>query len=101
MTLIIKPTTITEAAVAGVRILTVLIGGSAAIGGFVSKHDLAGLIAYLQSQQFIPVAGAIAAVATFGYGLWRTYKTKKSLLAVAEAVPDEIATILPKNGNQS
>lgn len=96
MTLIVKPTTIIDAAVAGTRVVTVLIGGATAIAGFLSKHDLNGLISYFQSNQFVPVAGAIAALATFGYGMWKTWQTKKSLVALADAVPDEIAILKTK-----
>ena len=93
MTLIVKPTTIVDAVVAGARVTTVLIGGATAIAGFLSRHDLNGLITYFQSNQFVPVAGAIAAIATFGYGMWKTWHTKKSLIALVDAVPDEIAIL--------
>lgn len=93
MTLIVKPTTIVDAVVAGARVTTVLIGGATAVAGFLSRHDLNGLITYFQSNQFVPVAGAIAAIATFGYGMWKTWHTKKSLIALVDAVPDEIAIL--------
>ena len=101
MTLIVKPTTIVDAVVAGARVTTVLIGGATAIAGFLSRHDLNGLITYFQSNQFVPVAGAIAAIATFGYGMWKTWKTKKSLIALVREVPDEIAMLKTKKDNQS
>lgn len=94
--LIIKPGTIVTTLAAAGRMLTILIGGFTAIMGFATKHDLVGLTNYFQSSAFLPVAGALAAIISVGYGLWKTWKTKKSLIAVAHAAPDEISIVLGK-----
>lgn len=79
------------------RLLTVLIAGGTAILGFIGKRDLSGLVAYIQSNEFTPVAAAIAAVITGGYGLYKTHLRKKALLVVknspATIVPDDILTV--------
>lgn len=84
---------------AALRILGVLIGGGTAILGFVGKRDLAGLIAYVQSSDFTAVAGALAALVSFGYGLWSTYRRKQDLITVARAAPDALATVIEKGSS--
>lgn len=79
---------------AALRITAVLIGGVTAVLGFVGKRDLSGLIAYVQSSDFVAVAGALAAVISFGYGLWHTYRQKSNLVTVAKAAPDSVATVV-------
>lgn len=81
---------------AALRILSVLVGGFLAVVGFISQRDLSGLIAYVQSSEFTSVAGAIAAVLSFGYGLWSTYWHKRALETVANTVPDSVATVVSK-----
>lgn len=91
--IVVSPSAIQAALVAGLRTLTVLAGGATAIAGFVGKRDLSGLIAYVQSSDFLAVAGAIAAAASFGYGVWKTYSRKKDTVTLARMVPDAVATV--------
>lgn len=92
--IVVSASAIQTTLLAALRILGVLIGGATAILGFVSKRDLTGLIAYVQSSDFVAVAGALAAVISFGYGLWHTYRQKANLVTVAKAAPDSVATVV-------
>lgn len=93
----ISPSAIQDTLFAGLRILTVLLTGGTAILGFIGKRDLAGLVAYIQSSDFTPVAAALAAVATAAYGLYQTHYKKKALLAVKASqstiVPDDVLAV--------
>lgn len=74
---------------AALRVLSVLIGGWTAFIGFVGKRDLSGLIAYIRSDDFLPVAAAILAVVAFGYGQVKTYlraRTDANVKAMAPAI---------------
>lgn len=99
--LIVTAGAIQETLFAALRVLGVLIGGGTAILGFIGQRDLAGLTAYVQSSDFTAVAGAIAAVVSLGYGMWRTYRRKQALVMVADAVPDAIATVVKKRSEGS
>lgn len=94
--IVVSASAIQTTLLAALRILGVLIGGATAILGFVSKRDLSGLIAYVQSSDFVAVAGALAAAISFGYGLWHTYRQKSNLVTVAKAAPDSVATFVDK-----
>lgn len=99
--LIVTAGAIQETIFAALRVLGVLIGGGTAVLGFVGKRDLAGLTAYVQSSDFTAVAGAIAAIVSLGYGMWRTYRRKQALVMIADTVPDAVATVVKKPSDGS
>ena len=82
---------------AALRVIGVLFAGGTAILGFVGKRDLTGLINYIQSSDFTPVAAAIAAVITFAYGLYKTHFNRNALIATKTSprtiVPDDVLTV--------
>lgn len=93
----ITGTAIQDTLAALFRILTVLLTGGTAILGFMAKRDLSGLVTYIQSSDFTPVAAALAAVITTAYGLYKTHLRKKALITVknspATIVPDDVLTV--------
>lgn len=93
----ISPGAIQDTLFAALRILTVLLTGGTAILGFIGKRDLAGLVAYIQSSDFTPVAAALAAIATAAYGLYQTNYKKRALLTVKASastiVPDDVLSV--------
>lgn len=56
------------------RQLSLVMGSITAILGFLSSENVAGLWAYVQSQQFLTAIGAAGALAAFLYGQWRTLR---------------------------
>lgn len=91
--IVVSPSAMQAALVAGLRTLTVLAGGATAIAGLVGKRDLAGLIAYVQSSSFLTVLGAASAAVSFAYGVWKTYSRKKDTVTLARMVPDAVAQV--------
>lgn len=88
--IIISPGTIQTTLAALLRVILVLAGGFTAIVGFLGKRDLAGLVGYIQSDDFTPVAGALAAAISLGYGLWKTHQRKAQLLKVEPLLPSHV-----------
>jgi hypothetical protein len=77
---------------AGVRSIVLVISAVTALAGLVSKHDLAGLIAYVQSSDFITAAGIAIAAGSFVWGQIKTRKRAVQLATMATILPDTIAT---------
>lgn len=94
--IVVNPSSVGEQISAGIRTMTVLAGGIAAILGFLGKRDVVGLVAYMQTGAFLPVAGAIAATGAFLYGQWKTIMRKRQMVRVAEAAPDRVAVVQTK-----
>ena len=91
----VNPSPASDQVQAGLRSLVLVIGAVGAILGFVGKHDLAGLINYLQSAAFVPAALVLASAASFVWGQWKTRHRAKQLISVASspAVPDSVAKL--------
>ena len=66
-----------------VRAVVLVIGAVTTIAGFVSKHDLAGFIAYVQSSAFLTVAGLVSTGIAFGWGYWKTGHRGRQLANLA------------------
>lgn len=94
--IVVSAGTIQTTLLAALRMLAVLIGGLVAIFGFIAKRDLTGLIAYVQSSDFLAVAGAIAALASFAWGAWKTYRTKHDLVTVTREVDNSVGVVVEK-----
>lgn len=92
--IVVSAGTIQTTLLAALRMLAVLIGGLTVLFGLVAKRDLAGLIAYVQSSDFLVVAGALASLGSFAWGMWKTYRTKHDLVTVARAADDSVATVV-------
>lgn len=90
---VVNPSAAGDQITSALRTLVVLIGGVAAIVGFLGKRDLAGLVTYLQTGAFVPIMGAAGAVLAFLYGQWKTIMRKRQLVTVAAAAPDSVAIV--------
>lgn len=54
-----------------IRTLLLLIGAVTALAGFIAKRDLAGFITYVQSREFLQVAGVLLTAGTFAWASGR------------------------------
>lgn len=93
---ILTPGTLQSTLLAALRGLAILLAGFTAIIGFVGKRDLAGLITYVQSGDFVPFAAAAIALGSFVWGVWKNYQRKKMLLDVEPFVRDSLLTVQNK-----
>lgn len=91
--IVVNPSPAAEQISAGIRTLIVLVGGISAIIGLLGKHDILGLVVYLQSSAAVPVVGAAGAVGAFLYGQWKTIVRKREAVTIAAAAPDSVAVI--------
>jgi hypothetical protein len=94
---VITPGTFQSTALAALRGLAILIAGFTAIIGFLGKRDLAGLITYVQSTDFLPFAAAVIAGGSFVWGVWKNYERKKMLLKVEPYVRDSLLSVQRKS----
>jgi hypothetical protein len=69
-----------------IRQVLLVVGGVIAAVGFLSRRDMAGLWAYLQTDDFMTVAATAATLGTLAYGQWR-------LVTIADSAPDEVAVV--------
>lgn len=70
-----------------------VIGGAVTIVSFLSAKDMAGLWAYLQTDEFIAWVGMAATFGSLGYGQWRSLQNTADLTAIGREVPDDIAVV--------
>lgn len=77
--------------------LVMLITFSTAVLAFVSKHDLAGLINYLQGDAALPALSLIAALGASGFSLVRSYLRKRREVRFADAAPEAVAVVVNKS----
>ncbi len=98
--IVVSAGTIQTTLLAALRMLAVLIGGLTVLFGLVAKRDLAGLIAYVQSSDFLVLAGALASLGSFAWGMWKTYRTKRDLVTVTRAVDNSVGVVV-ENGPPS
>lgn len=84
-----------DQAESAVRFVLLAISVVSALAGFVSKHDLAGFIRYMQSSDFLTALAAVIGVATFAWGQWKARHRSNQLAAIAAdpRVPDAVATL--------
>ena len=89
----VNPSAVMAQAPVLLRQLLLVIGGAAAVIGFASASDLAGLWAYLQSDQFVTVFVAGSGLVTLLYGQWKTHRDRVRLVTIAQAAPDAVAQV--------
>lgn len=94
--IVVSPGAIQATIYALLRVLVVLVGGATTIASLLSARDLAGLVAYVQSSDFLAVSGALSAAISLVYGMWRTYRIKRDSVTMADHLPDAIATVRTK-----
>lgn len=91
--IVIDPSPVADQIKAGIRNVIVLIGGMAAIFGFIGRHDAAGLVVYLQSGTFLPVIGAAGTVGAVVWGQWKARHSKAQLVTTGAAAPNSVAIV--------
>lgn len=86
-----------DQAESAIRSVLLAISVVTALAGFVSKHDLAGFVAYMQSSDFLAALAALIGAATFGWGQWKARHRSQQLAAIAAdpRVPDQVAKLKP------
>jgi len=92
--IIVDPSRITAQVGTFLRDLGIISGAVTALLGLVKTHDLAAVIAYLQSADAghaITAAGGILSVAILIWRQWSARKTKNVINTLVEAVPDKVA----------
>ena len=77
------------------RMLVILVTAIPIILSFVGKHDLLGMIAYLQSVEGAQFIAAVTGFATIAYGIYKSHKRGAQVASVAsdDRVPAEVATL--------
>jgi hypothetical protein len=96
--IVVPATPVPDQIEAGIRAVFLVIGAVSALAGFVSKHDIAGLVAFMQSSEFVSALGFAMAAAAFLRGQWKARHRSRQLTAIASSpkVPDSVATVAAK-----
>lgn len=89
----INPSAVMAQAPVLLRQILLVLGGMGAVFGFLSARDIAGLWAYLQSEQFVPVFMAAAGGASLLYGQWKAHRDRVRLVVLGKNVPDDVAVV--------
>jgi hypothetical protein len=76
-----------------VRDIGVVVAFGTAILGFVSKHDLAGAIAYLQSAPAVPALTLVCGIALSAYRFWNARRNVKITALAAESRPNSVVQV--------
>lgn len=69
------------------------IGGAVTIIGFLSARDMAGLWAYLQTEEFLSWLGIACMLGSLGWGQARSLWDKADLARLGRLVPNDIAVV--------
>jgi hypothetical protein len=72
------------------RQIGLVIGMFTVIIGFASGRDLAGLIAYIRTDDFVLALGSLLGLWSFGYGQYRSWQKKHVEIEIARAAPNAI-----------
>lgn len=77
------------------RTLVVVLTAIPIILSFVGKHDLLGMIAYLQSVDGAQFIAAVTGIVTIVYGIYKSHKRGAQVASVASdlRVPAEVASL--------
>lgn len=74
---------------AALRYLVVIAGAIPILIQLIGAKDVVAIVAYFQSDAGATLLAAIGSLVTLAYGLFKTYKTKKTLVAAADAAPND------------
>lgn len=77
------------------RTLVILATAIPIMLSFLSKHDLVGMIGYLQSVEGAQVIATMTGLGTIAYGIYKSHKRGAQVAAVASdvRVPAEVASL--------
>ena len=76
-----------------IRQVLLVVGGVIAAVGFLSRHDMAGLWAYLQTDEFATIAATAVTLGSLAWGQWKAYKDRARLVTIAQSAPDNVAVV--------
>jgi hypothetical protein len=71
----------------------IILGGLGSVLGFVSKHDIAGLVVWLQSAPGVPFLAALVLVGTYAWRQLKVRKNQAEKVVLAHVAPDEIGQV--------
>lgn len=91
--IVVDPSPVTSQVYTGLRDIAILLSGCTALLGFVSKHDLAGAIGWLQSNAAIPFVATCIAIGTFAFRQWKARQDKAEKVVLAQAAPNSVAVV--------
>lgn len=75
------------------RQLALILLGSATIIGFLGRQDMAGLWAWLQTDDGAKLVATVGTLATLAYGQFRAHDIKTTLVTLGRKVDDETAIV--------
>lgn len=58
-----------------------------------SRRDINEWVAFFKSSDAATLSAAVVGLATIGYGLFKTHKTKAQLVVTAEAAPNFVSEV--------
>ena len=70
-----------------------VVGGAFTLIGFLSAKDMAGLWAYLQTDEFIAWVGIASTLGSLAYGQWRSLRNTADLATIGRQVSDDVAVV--------
>jgi hypothetical protein len=91
--IIVNPSAIPAQVATIARDVGVVIGALTAIGGFVQKRDLQGLLTFLQDNAFVSALGLVLTAGILVYRQWSTRRTNAKLKTLEPYAPSEVATL--------
>jgi len=91
--IVINPSVIATLAPVLLRQVLLVVGGSVMIVGLLKQRDMAGLYAYLQSEDFITFIATGAVLLSLGYGQLRSLWDKANLVTLGRKAPDSDAIV--------
>lgn len=83
------------------RQIALIMTGLTTVMALVGKHDIIGLINYVNSSGILTTVSVLITTATAAYGLLRGYWTKLKLIHITKAAPDSVAVLKPGPGGTS
>lgn len=86
--------TLPDVVFALMRVLGVLLTGIVALLGFVKTKDIAGLVQFIKSSDFLATASSAVTLALVAYGMVKTYFNKRKLITASAAAPDSVARVV-------
>jgi hypothetical protein len=90
---VIDPNPINGQIATALRDVGIVVGFLTAIIGFLGKHDLAGLIAYIRSSDALPALGVLMTAAIFVYRQWLSRRETKVKVLAATSEPNTAVVV--------
>lgn len=92
----VTPTALPDQLFALMRQLTLVVGGFVTLLALLRTRDIAGVIEFLRSSDFVSAVIGLVTLLTLIYGNVRVRLEKKRLIVSAAAAPDSVARVVAK-----